>query len=106
MIFKATDDEVRQIMANAVNASTPAGIGFFQARPGDKPKEEIVIHGVAPERVVSADYYEGRMVKLTIRERAGGEWEVVYPREPRIDYQSWAGKYQSIAALVGSVVSA
>ena len=100
MKFKATEEQVRKIVQNAVNASIPVGMGFLHHAPGEVPLDKIA----AFNGVYSFDYFQGRMVKLRITPN-GEDWEITKPHdEPRHDYQSWALVYPTKALLVASVL--
>lgn len=101
MKFIATPEQVAQIAANAVNASTPMGLGALHYNQ----QRQFVAGDFEPDaRGLYLDYVEGRMVKLYIRkdETLGNSWELAH--EPRADYQSWAHKYPTNEALVASVI--
>lgn len=96
--LKATDEQIQQMMANAVNASIPMGLGHLHAtnrvfQPSDFPLED--------GRGLYGDYVQGRMVKVGFA-KVNGVWEVRGCREPRGDYQSWASQYPTIEALAKS----
>lgn len=90
--FKATKDQLADLLAKAANASAPVGMGFlhydgrktFTAKDFPNPQ-----HG--------ADYVQGRMVKFYPYEVSPGLWEL---DEPAHGYQSWAGKYPTAKALI------
>ncbi len=97
--FRATDEQVTQMAANAVNASSPAGLGYLHFKgdhvfTADEFKESVT------ERGLSLDYVEGRMTKLNIRRLDNDLWEGW--DEPRSDCQSWAYKYPTLSLLVVS----
>lgn len=71
MKFNATEEQVKQIAANAVNASVPVGMGHIHFRPGDYAPEDIEV----TEFGVEIDYFHGRMVKLYIKPCKGDSWE-------------------------------
>ena len=97
MKFKATEQQVKQIAANAINASKPMGMGIFHYNSGsvftdlDIEDDELYF-----------DYVEGRMVKLNIRDLGDGEYEIA--DNPTSDYQSWCRTYPTTEALVNSVL--
>jgi len=83
----------------AYQASPVMGMGILQKR--DDATEETIWADVHREGTNSADgdYVFGRMMKLGI------SWtqdtiEVNRGREPRADYQGWAGKYKNSADLL------
>ena len=100
MRFTATDEQVKQMAANAVNASLPMGMGHLHY--------EISRHFKATEFSLSEtddmhlDYVGGRMVKLNIWRKGIEEWEV-RDTKPTPDYQSWCRKYPTYDALLESV---
>lgn len=99
MIFLATESQVFQIIANAVNASRPAGMGILHYEAKEYPAETFKMTGGG----LILDYFEGRMVKLAVRKVAHEEWEVFRPRDdPDPEYQSWASKYPTTKALIES----
>lgn len=102
MEFNASDEEVKQILCNAVNASIPVGMGFLQYQKGEYKEVEMAFHNSC----YSIDYYDGRMVKLAIKELAVRKWKVLTPdKEPNIEYQSWAVKYPTTKELIESVLT-
>lgn len=109
MKVKLTNEQVLQLMANAINASEPMGLGFLHAKPVNYTAEDISEHYTddpfSEYRDINIDYYEGRMVKLAIRKGDDGFVDVI-PDEPRVDYQSWARKYPTAEHLVNSVQEA
>lgn len=98
MKFTATDEQLRQLCANAVNASRPAGMGFLHYQSRAYTPDEFQINDRSP--IVSLDYVEGRMTKLHISRDETGALEL---REPIDDLQSWAVKYPTALALLSSV---
>lgn len=97
--FQATNEQVTALMANAINASIPMGLGGLHFQPGDiDPK---VFESDVESGDVYADYYQGRMVKLGFR-REGDDW-ISHIETPRNDYQSWASKYPTMTDLLASV---
>lgn len=97
MNFKATEEQIKQIAANAVNASSPMGMGFIHATDKKFTPDEFEI----PETgTFSLDYVQGRMVKLTLWNK-DGVWKTP-DRAPDIEYQSWMKKYPTYEALVKS----
>ena len=107
MEFTATEDQVRQIFCNAVNASSPVGMGHLHFEAKDYEPKDIEIE----DNTIQADYYEGRMVKLSISKVVGllGEtqsaWKITRPNyPPNPEYQSWAGRYHTLEELVNSVL--
>lgn len=107
MEFKATEDQVWEIMTNAINASVPAGMGFFHFENKnytvEEVKKELAVDGYGrPQKdEVYADYFAGRMVKLSIRKVQDGVWKM--KDEFRDDYQSFCHKYPTPLDLIASV---
>lgn len=101
MRFKATDDQVRQIMANAVNASSPMGMGFLHATNKLFSAEDFKDCALKPSGA-HLDYVQGRMVKLYIRSIADGSWRIS-GAPPNGEYQSWVKEYPTYENLVTSV---
>ena len=100
MIVDITQDQVLQIAANAVNTSSPMGMGFLHAKEKEYTSSDV--ESAVGERGIDLDCFDGRMVKLYIPVVEGG---YCFPdHEPRHDYQSWAGKYPSYQKLIESVV--
>lgn len=107
MKFKATDEQVKQIFCNAINASIPVGMRFLHATEEEYKSEDIEIYyGSGNYRILRADYYHGLMVKLSIEQtELDGDWNIHIPiNEPNSEYQSWATKYPTKEALVNSVL--
>jgi len=105
MRFTATKDQVSKMGVLAINASVPMGMGFLHATAGDYSLEELEkAHGkdclLDPEGNLFLDYFEGRMVKLSIR-KAGKSGNVYETRDvAHPDYQSWCKTYETPADLV------
>jgi len=97
MRFKATEQQILQMAANAVNASKPMGMGFLHYQPNNQFKPEDFI---IKKNGLYLDYVQGRMVKLFIHKIEDNEWEVI--GEPRCDYQSWCSKYPAYEDLINS----
>jgi hypothetical protein len=97
MKFKATDDQIKQVMALATNAARPMGMGFLHHDPAHD------FHAADFAAAAGLDYVQGRMVKLWInRDRAEpGVWTCP-DTEPRSDYQSWRHKYPTWQALLAA----
>jgi|CXWL01.1.fsa_nt_gi hypothetical protein len=100
MKFTATDDQIAQLMANAVNAARPMGLGYLHFKPEDKPASEF--GKAVTARQCCIDYYQGRMTKLYLDHVEGNTWKLP-DGNPRSDYQSWNWKYPTYQALVESV---
>lgn len=99
MIFKATEEQVRQIAVNAAEASKPMGMGYLSWNPVlDFTTEDVIVQ----ERGVYLDYVRGRMVKLSMHKWGDEEdwWCIAY--EPDPEYQSWISTYPTNKALVES----
>jgi hypothetical protein len=102
--FKATDQQILQMAANAFNASTPMGLGFFSYEPETNAvpedfKENLRINNESGYGCISLDYVQGRMVKL-YASRIENVWQI---QEPRLDYQSWKQRYPTARDLIESV---
>ena len=97
--FKATEQEVKEIGANAIQYSRPFGLGYLGYR------SELVIK---PEDIdledgnLNLDHVAGQCVKLFIRNIGGEMWEIA--ESPTRDYQTWVSKWPTNEALVESVV--
>lgn len=106
MIFKATLAQVKQIAANAVNASTPRGMGILHYKADHEFTASDFNDLPNPQtNRFSLDYVEGRMVKLWISRLDNDQWEIPpQPSEtPTPDYQSWCWKYPTYTELALSV---
>lgn len=99
MLLKITKDQAVQIVTNAVNASVPVGMGILQYKDKQYTPDEVAAHFY--EGGVYLDYFEGRMVKLSMSEVEGG-WTVP-DRKPNVEYQSWARAYPTYEDLANSV---
>ncbi len=97
MKFKATKQQVKEIAANAINASTPMGMGFLHYQADTKFGPEDI-----SDEQLYFDYVQGRMVKLSIRDLGNDEYEIA--DNPTSDYQSWCGIYPTTEDLVNSVL--
>lgn len=107
MEFKATEAQMWEVMTNAVNASTPRGMGIFHYENKNYTPEEIKAvlacdhFGRQQKDKIHADYVHGRMVKLTITKTGDNTW--VMKDEFREDYQSFCTKYPTPLDLIASV---
>jgi len=99
MIFKATEEQVKQIAANAVNASKPMGMGFLHYTNRVFTNKDFNIDKFG----LNLDYVQGRMVKLNIKHKGDNQWQIIHG-EPTYDYQSWINKYPTNQDLVNSVL--
>lgn len=96
MIITATDEQVRQMMALACNASVPAGVGFIHYNFKHKASGPVMIEFMT-KREAYIDYWNGRMVKFYGQKVAENQWQ--FSDKVNIEYQSWANKYPSYQAL-------
>ena len=96
--IKATDEQMKQMAAKAINASAPIGMGFYHFKHGNDrvTAEDVPIY----DNAVYCDYVEGRMVKFHAWKK-GGYWEVRENLDP--EYQSWCVTYPTWSALVSAV---
>ncbi len=99
MKFKATDEQVAQIAANAATHAKPVGMGFLHFKPGAIPPETF--KDQVKKGYVDLDYVDGRMTKLYIAKK-GDVWSC-HDGTPDPEYQSWCHKYPTYADLVKSV---
>ena len=98
----ATDEQIKQMAANAINASRPMGMGFLHFNPDSVTTANDL---EAEHNGLFVDYFEGRMVKFSAWKHKD-HWEV-RDENPHPEYQSWCTKYptwQSLAASVGATV--
>ena len=72
--FKASVKQVRQIMANAYNASVPVGMGIDHYSPRPMHEDEFSYQGLGE---VNMDYVKGRMGKLCIKKIGEDTYQVV-----------------------------
>jgi len=100
MRFKATEDQVKEMGALAVSASSAVGMGHLHFNGEQKFEAKDF------KTPLFTDYVQGRMVKLNIQkdEEDGVWWSNDFP--PRSDYQSWASKYPDTKLIetVGATV--
>lgn len=104
MRFIATDEQVKQMGCNAINASTPMGMGVLHYDESVVYTADMFQSGPITT-LMHIDYIGGRMVKLSISRdmTLGDHWEVGAGREPTSDYQSWCSKYPTYEDLAKSV---
>lgn len=96
--FKATDEQVKQIAVNAVQASKPIGMGFLHYNPSKKYNSSDFTIGHSG---IDLDYINGRMVKLYLWKIDDGIWKI--NGKAQSDYQSWVHKYPTYEDLLKSV---
>lgn len=103
MRFKATDEQLATVMANAVNASRPLGMGFLHF---DESKtytpEDFMDELKTNTGWVSLDYVGGRMVKFRLIPEKDGYYEIADSAVPQSDYQSWCHTYPTYKELISS----
>lgn len=99
MKFHATNDQLREIAALAFNASIPMGMGFLHYVPGTRRGADFAHINVGGG--LNLDYVEGRMVKLNLYREEDGSLTTP-AQDPRVDYQSWAVRYPTYAALLSA----
>lgn len=103
MKFRATKEQVSEIVANAVNASVARGMGFLHYDGARIFTAEDFLPDVEESPTnLNYDYVQGRMVKLFIREVEDGIWQTE-SGEARSDYQSWRYRYPTFKDLVTSI---
>jgi hypothetical protein len=100
MKFKATIEQIESIALNAINASTPAGLGHLHFTDGDYSKNDIQM---ATLDKVDMDYVGGRMVKLSMFKK-DDFWHIPNGSicNPDNAYQSWCSKYPTYRSLIMS----
>lgn len=95
--FRATDQQVAEILALAVNASHPGGpqsLGWLHYRP----EKIFTADELLPYIDKGTDYVQGRMVKCRPERLHGDLWQLHDP--PDVEYQSWVETYPTSQALV------
>lgn len=97
--MKLTDNQARQMAANAVNASVAVGLGYVHYQKNVYTPEDV--QQCVTEKGIYVDYFDGRMVKLRIL-KEGDDW-VIPLRAPDFDYQSWCREYPTYQDLCDSV---
>jgi hypothetical protein len=110
MQIKANDEQVKEIVVNAILAAQPEGLGYFHYKSKlsrDEIMKNLSIRELGNDRFITADYFQGRMVKLHLREDKPGIWQThrstKYAEKPMPDYQSWCNKYPTYEKLFKSV---
>lgn len=104
IVFKATDEQAKQIAVNAIHASEPVGMGLLHYVPGDHwTTENIPLDDLGT--TINLDYVQGRMVKLYMKKGESGTWAIKDLNGlPNVEYQSWAKKYPTYDDLILSVI--
>lgn len=95
MKFKASKEQLQQIIANVVNASKPMGMGFFHYKLDKiyKP-QDFCVDG----KEIYIDYFEGRCVKLMIKNNLSS-YEIPNTNINK-EYQSWGNIYPTYKYLI------
>lgn len=107
--FFATEDDVYKICTNAINASKPVGLGKVHYKEKvytfDEVKEKLTTNHT--DNLKGAwlyiDYFDGRMVKLTVNRHYEDVGWSFSGSNPNPDYQSWADTYPTYHDLFCSV---
>jgi hypothetical protein len=102
MLFNATAEQVAQMVANAVNAAKPMGMGLLRHNPDSQFTAADFLEEAKSGRI-SIDYLQGRMIKLHIFRKKSGPWFI--NDKFRSDYQSWCVKFPTPEALINSAVT-
>lgn len=97
MEFEATNDQVRRLLATAVNASSPAAGGPIPYDLREYVPDEFEDHHLFR----GLDRYAGRQVMLPVGRVRSGRWHLpdVDPH-PRV--QTWAVRYPTYRALLAA----
>ena len=66
--IKATDEQMKQMAAKAINASSPIGMGYYHFKPGNDRVTAGDIR-IYDGNELFCDYAEGRMVKFHARKK-------------------------------------
>lgn len=114
MKFKATEEQVRLICINMINASGDIAVAA-QAYQGANEKntrvdyKEILEYSMLKPADLgyNFDYFKGRMVKTCIKRvnpwtPGIEEWEIDV-KTPNPEYQSWARVYPTVQELLSSI---
>ena len=101
LIIKGSDEQVKQMFINAINASSPIGMGMLHFEDKNYTVEDI-----ETSDSYNADYFHGRMTKTHFT-KVNINWIVGGPNPPHPEYQGWSNKYptyEELAATVGASV--
>ena len=75
--FRATDGQVSEIAALAVEAAKPLGIGHLHHKEGTKYEgDEFPVTEQYGSRCIHLDYIDGRAVKLSMWMKEPGVWKM------------------------------
>lgn len=108
LIIKGTDEQVKQMFINAINASFPIGMGVLNFEDKD-----YTVKDIETKDIYVADYFHGRMVKTRFvkgKLEEGSDkfvWIINGPNPPNPEYQGWSNTYptwKELAATVGITV--
>lgn len=114
MKFRATNEQLCQLLANIYNASKAIGLGGLRVKDNvAKPEDVPGLLSTANDYVdyqmrmfsngwLSLDYWHGRCVKTDINHIEGDLYRL-RDVEPNPAYQSWATTYPTLEALLESV---
>ena len=103
MQLKATDQQIRQIAANACAASKPMGMGYLHWKADQVFTADMIpINNINGRDEIYLDYIGGRMVKLLMFRVGEDIWEF-RDGVPNPEYQSWCHKYPTYLDLAMSV---
>jgi len=96
--FKATDEQIKQLIINAINTSRPVGMGIFHYKQKFYTLDDLTFE-IGNE--VFVDYFDGRMVKLYLT-KENDLWKTPN-KELDIEYQSWCEHFPTWKDLLHSV---
>lgn len=105
MRFKATEAEVQQIAAKAIEASKPAELHLFPPEmQADYPKIQVDPHSLkVQDSGLFLEYVEGRCIKLRVYRLTEDEWRI--PEIIFTENHSWLDVYPTSESLILAVLS-
>ena len=101
--FLASEQQARELAANAVSASIPVGENIFYAESG-KPHVTWRDITVRPSGNIQVDFHKELQVHLIFERVGEAVWRIPVEGEPSLAMQSWAREFPTWEDLICSVV--
>lgn len=100
--FFATEQQARELAANAVTAAIPLGENMFYRERAKAPVswQEISIR---PSGNIQIEFFQDLQVHLTFERVGEMIWRIPFDKEPSLSKQSWAREFPTWEDLITTV---
>lgn len=100
--FFATEQQAREVAANAVAASIPVGENMFYRDKGMVSWKDITVR---PSGNIQVEFFQELQVHLTFERVGEMIWRIPSEGDPSLSLQSWARSFPTWEDLISSVES-